>query len=105
MDDRFLFLTEEGSVFCVNTVVNGDTFYTALYNPGVVDDNLYHRFTCYVSSKWGSIFFSVLIKEESLVGQDMSANRGLKEKYPLKKKRIIRKERRYVETISFPIII
>nr|XP_022322382.1 uncharacterized protein LOC111123938 isoform X5 [Crassostrea virginica] len=49
--------SQEGSVFCVNTVVNGDTFYTALYNPGVVDDNLYHRFTCYAISELGSGFY------------------------------------------------
>ncbi|XP_061164536.1 uncharacterized protein LOC133173571 [Saccostrea echinata] len=49
--------SQEGIVYCVNTVQNGDVYYTTLYNPGVVDNSLYHRFTCYSLSESSSSFY------------------------------------------------
>lgn len=59
-------LTEEGSVYCVNTITEGDNYYTALYNPGVVN-TVYHRFTCYVSHPlYNDILSHVFYTKEKL---------------------------------------
>lgn len=44
----FVNLIEEGSVYCVNIIIEGDNYYMVLYNFGVVNI-VYYRFICYVS--------------------------------------------------------
>ena len=51
-----ILFSEEGVVYCINTVISGSTFYTTVMNPGTVDEVNTFRFTCYVSivqrQKW-----------------------------------------------------
>lgn len=43
-----VYFAEEGVVQCVHTVVQGDTYYTSVFNPGLVDESSFHRFSCLV---------------------------------------------------------
>ncbi|KAK3097990.1 hypothetical protein FSP39_015096 [Pinctada imbricata] len=38
--------SQEGTAHCVHSIQSGDTYYTSVLNPGAVDGNTYHRFTC-----------------------------------------------------------
>ena len=43
------YFSDEGEVYCVNTITSGATYFTTVFNPGSVDGINFHRFTCYVS--------------------------------------------------------
>ena len=44
----FFFISEEGIVFCINTIQEGPTYYTTLLNPGSTTNSYYERISCLV---------------------------------------------------------
>ena len=40
--------SEEGIVYCVNSVFDGTEFHTTVINPGNVSQSNHQRFSCYV---------------------------------------------------------